>query len=105
MTRQQFTIATNISKRYMTVVLAATIVFLALGCKKNPAGTPGTTGATALLTKVTLVGTNAVNNTVESAATLISYDANDNFTQTQFTDTSFGLDITFTTNEITTFTY
>ena len=89
----------------MTVVLAATIVFLALGCKKNPAGTPGTTGATALLTKVTLVGTNAVNNTVESAATLISYDANDNFTQTQFTDTSFGLDITFTTNEITTFTY
>jgi hypothetical protein len=108
MTRQQFTIETNIPKRYITnLLLVATIVLFAQGCKKNPpgTGTSGITGATALLTKVTLVGTNAVNNTVESATTLISYDANDNFTQTQFTDTSFGLDITFITNEITTFTY
>ncbi len=106
---QQFAIETNIARRYITnLLLVATIVLFAQGCKKNPAGTPGTggiTGATALLTKVTLVGTNAVNNTVESATTLISYDANDNFTQTQFTDTSFGLNITFITNEITTFTY
>src|SRR5271154_6404190 len=98
MIRQQFSLATNIPRRYVTdLVWMAIIILFAQACKKNPAGTPGTTGitgATALLTKVTLVGTNAVNNTVESAATLISYDANDNFTQTQFTDTSFDLDIT-----------
>jgi len=101
--------ATNIFLRGVTSLslLAAGILF-AQGCKKNPTGTPGTggvTGATALLTEVTLVAMNEANSTVESATTMISYDANDNFIQTQLTDTAYTPGITFLTNEITTFTY
>jgi len=109
MARLLCTSAVQLLHRHVTN-LAIGVIFLlfALGCTKNAPGTPGSsgvTGATALLTEVTLVGTNAANNTVESSTTLISYDANDNFTQTQFTDTSYDLGITFVTNETTTFTY
>jgi hypothetical protein len=104
-----FLIPTKSPGRLPMYLLRAAVLFIfAMGCKKNPPGTPGTggiTGATALLTKETLVGRNAVNNVVESAASLFSYDANDNFTMSQLSDTSYGLDITITTNEITKFTY
>jgi len=109
MTRSVDIIANKTYPRFLACLAGVALAMLfAQSCKKNPPGTPGTggiTGATALLTQVTLVGTNAANNTVESAATMISYDANDNFTQTQFADTAFDLDITFITNETTTFTY
>jgi hypothetical protein len=109
MSRVSYVIATKtFQRRLISLLSLGFAILLFQACKKNPPGTPGSTGvtgATALLTKVTLSGSNAANNTVESATTLIDYDANDNFTQTQFTDTANDLDITFITNEITTFTY
>jgi hypothetical protein len=91
---------------FLKLVFATILLVFAIACKKNAPGTGlGGGGATKLLTKVVLVGRNASNNVVESATTIISYDANDNFIESQFTETSSSLDITITTNEVTQFTY
>jgi hypothetical protein len=94
------------AKLFLAIILIASFH----GCKKNSPGGNGNgngngNGAGKLLTKLTLVGTDAQNNVLESSTTLVSYDASNNIIQTQLADTFYSLDETIFTSETTNFIY
>jgi hypothetical protein len=108
MNERKFTSTQAISNSLFSTLFLISLLTLSIqSCKKNTAGTGNGNGngPGLLLSGYTLVGTNASNNVVESATNLITYDGNNNITETQFVDTSFQLEMTIIVNTITKFTY